>query len=188
MRRTPQLTLLTVLVLILGAAREVWQRPPVVQAPITQQVITTPLPVVLGVASPSGERARAKVERVVDGDTIKLTNGQTVRYIGMDTPETKHPTKSVMCFGKEAEGRNRQLVEGKEVELEKDVSETDRYKRLLRYVWVDGQLINEQLVREGYGFARSYPPDIARQTQLRQAESEAREQQRGLWSACPSTP
>jgi micrococcal nuclease len=75
-------------------------------------------------------------------------------------------------------------VKDKYVTLVKDVSETDRYGRLLRYVWVEGVLINQQLVSEGYAVASSYPPDIARQVDLRAAEQEARTQNRGLWAAC----
>lgn len=124
----------------------------------------------------------AKVERVVDGDTIKLETGETVRYIGIDTPETVDTKRTVMCYGKEASEINRQLVEGKTVELEKDVSETDRYGRLLRYVWLDGVLINEYLVREGYAVSSSYPPDIKNQSIFLQAEELARNEKKGLWS------
>jgi len=74
------------------------------------------------------------VTHVVDGDTIELSTGEIVRYIGVDTPETKHPTKPVQCFGKEASAYNSSLVLGKTVILTKDISETDRYGRLLRYV------------------------------------------------------
>ena len=75
-----------------------------------------------------------KVARVIDGDTIELENGERVRYIGMDTPETVHPSKPVQCFGKAASAENSKLVSGKTVRLEKDVSDTDKYGRLLRYV------------------------------------------------------
>jgi micrococcal nuclease len=126
----------------------------------------------------------AVVKRVIDGDTIELESGQIVRYIGIDTPETIHPLKGQECFGREATQRNRELVEGKVVRLEKDVNETDRYGRLLRYVWVEDQLINLQLVEEGYALARSYPPDIAKQDLLRQAEAQAQELNLGLWASC----
>ena len=79
----------------------------------------------------------ATVVRVIDGDTIEVEIDGTsyrVRYIGIDTPETVHPQKPVECFGKEASEKNRELVEGKRVRLEKDVSDTDKYGRLLRYV------------------------------------------------------
>ena len=109
-------------------------------------------------------RVEALVVNVVDGDTIDvLLDGQEyrVRYIGMDTPETVHPTQGVEPYGKQASARNRQLVEGKKVHLEKDVSETDRYGRLLRYVWLeDGLMVNELMVVEGYAQVATYPPDV----------------------------
>ena len=90
---------------------------------------------------------KAKIVRVIDGDTIKLETGEVVRYIGIDTPETVHPSKPVQCYGKEASDKNREFVEGKEVKLEKDISETDKYNRLLRYVWLGDTLVNEYLVK-----------------------------------------
>jgi micrococcal nuclease len=127
------------------------------------------------------------VVEVVDGDTIKVSiDGAlyTVRYIGVDTPETKHPTVGVECFGREASAANQQLVGGKTVLLEKDISETDRYGRLLRYVWLDGELVNERLVREGYAVSSTYPPDVKYQERFLAAQKEAREANRGLWGAC----
>ncbi len=128
------------------------------------------------------ERDEFLVIKVIDGDTIKLSNGQVVRYIGIDTPETNHPRKGRECFGEEAKLANKELVEGKRVRLERDVSETDRYGRLLRYVFVDGLFVNEYLVKQGYAHARSYPPDVKYQEIFRQAEQYAREQRLGLWS------
>ncbi|MBU1323458.1 thermonuclease family protein [Patescibacteria group bacterium] len=127
-------------------------------------------------------RITAKVYRVVDGDTIKIDEGKvTVRYIGIDTPETVHPSKPVECLGKEASDKNKQLVEGKEIILEKDISETDKYGRLLRYIWLGDVLVNEQLVKEGYAKSSTYPPDVKHQTRFIQAEKEARESGKGLW-------
>ena len=74
------------------------------------------------------------VTRVIDGDTIQVETSETVRYIGIDTPEIVHPDKPVECFGQQAANKNKELVLGKSVTLEKDVSETDRYGRLLRVV------------------------------------------------------
>ena len=99
--------------------------------------VPTPSQILLPSPPTSSDSANfAVVKRVIDGDTIELDNGKTLRYIGIDTPETKHPTKGVQCFGEEAYKKNKELVEGKRVQLEKDVSETDRYGRLLRYVFV----------------------------------------------------
>ena len=132
--------------------------------------------------TPQGELVR--VTRVVDGDTIEIEGGQTVRYIGIDTPETVHPQKAVECFGREASNKNKELVEGKMVQLEKDISETDKYGRLLRYVYANGVFINELLVKEGFAHASSYPPDIKYQDLLNSAQEEARSQSRGLWAGC----
>jgi len=132
----------------------------------------------------------ASVVRVVDGDTIEVKiygKLYTVRYIGVDTPETVHPSRPVECFGKEAYRRNRELVGGKMVQLEKDVSETDRYGRLLRYIWVEGQMVNAVLVAEGYAHAVTYPPDVKYAELFRELERKARQEGRGLWSACPTS-
>lgn len=129
------------------------------------------------------------VERVIDGDTIRIEGGKVVRYIGIDTPETVDPRKPVQCYAKEATARNKELVEGQIVGLEKDVSETDKYNRLLRYVYKDDILINKLLVREGYAHSSSYPPDIKYQDEFRLAEQEAQKNKLGLWGeACSITP
>ncbi len=130
------------------------------------------------------------VKRVIDGDTIEIENGQKIRYIGIDTPETVHPDKPVQCFGREASLKNKELVEGKSVRLEKDVSETDKYGRLLLYVYLVNEksepsiFINDYLVRQGYAHSSSYPPDVKYQERFRQAEAEARQNNRGLWANC----
>lgn len=122
-----------------------------------------------------------KVIRVIDGDTIVLEGGQIVRYIGVNTPETKHPKKSIECFGKEAAEKNTELVLNKRVRLEKDVSETDKYKRLLRYVYVGNIFVNDYLVKEGFAYVSSFPPDIKYQDQFLLSQKEAEENKRGLW-------
>lgn len=127
----------------------------------------------------------ALVIRVIDGDTIEILGGQKVRYIGIDTPETGAKDE---CFAQEAEQRNRELVEGKTVRLEKDRSEVDRYGRLLRYVFVDDQMVNQTLVAEGYAYSKAYPPDTAYQQELEQLELEARSESMGLWTACHLNP
>ena len=142
--------------------------------------------------SPQVQSTFVKVLRVVDGDTIEIEGNVKLRYIGIDTPETKHPTKGIQCFGKEASNKNKELVEGKTIRMEKDVSETDRYGRLLRYVWlVDdsattsaGLFVNDYLVREGYAHASTFPPDVAYSKQFVEAQQEAHENSRGLWNMC----
>lgn len=123
------------------------------------------------------------VKRIVDGDTIELDNGEKVRYIGINTPESVDPRRKVECFGKEASLYNKDLVEGKMVRLVKDLSDRDKYGRLLRFVYLeDGTFINEILVREGYAFVSTYPPDVAKQDIFREAESKAKNEKRGLWN------
>lgn len=124
------------------------------------------------------------VTRVIDGDTIELSDGRRVRYIGIDTPETVDPRRPVQCFGKEASQENKRLVDGKTVRLEKDVSETDKYGRLLRYVYVGDEMINTVLVREGFAVSSTFPPDVKHQELFLQAQQEAREHGRGLWATC----
>jgi len=122
---------------------------------------------------------KATVTQVIDGDTIIIDTGHTVRYIGIDTPEV-HPVPE--AYGSEARLANQELVEGKEVTLERDVSETDRYGRLLRYVYVDETFVNGELVRLGLAEAKAYPPDTRYQDILEQLESEARQAGQGMWA------
>ena len=130
-----------------------------------------------------------KVTRVVDGDTIEVKIGgktESVRYIGIDTPETVDPRKPVQCFGVEALKKNKELVEGKIVRLEKDTINRDKYNRLLRYIWLGDTLINQTLVEQGFAKSYSYPPDIKYQDKFVTAEKKAREDKLGLWTACVS--
>jgi len=145
----------------------------------------TPSPTAIPTQSVASHSAEfVLVKRVVDGDTIELVDGRKVRYIGMDTPELHHPTKGVQCFGKEAMEKNKELVEGKTIRMEKDVSETDRYKRLLRYVWQGDIFVNEYLAREGYALQTTFPPDVVYVNLFKQAVEEARVNDKGLWKSC----
>jgi len=134
-------------------------------------------------------RTAARVVRVVDGDTIEVEMGgreYRLRYIGIDAPETVKPDTPVEWMGPEASAANAALVEGKTVYLEKDVSETDRYNRLLRYVFLaDGTFVNAELVRQGYAQAITYPPDVKYQKLLRQMQQQAQQAGRGLWGDRP---
>jgi endonuclease YncB( thermonuclease family) len=131
----------------------------------------------------------AHVDRDVDGDTIDVTIGgrkETVRFIGIDTPETHDPRKPVQCFGEAAAAHTKQLLEGKDVRLEPDAQDSDRdkYHRLLRYVYLpDGTLVNAQLIRDGYAFAYTIFP-FERQDEFRALETDARDHNRGLWAGC----
>jgi len=116
------------------------------------------------------------VTHIIDGDTIEIEGGYKVRYIGIDTPEKGEP------YYLKATEANRSLVEGKEIRLEKDVEDKDEYGRLLRYVWVDSIMVNAELVRLGYAYSYSYPPNLKYQSYFLQMEKEAREHKRGLWN------
>ena len=119
-----------------------------------------------------------RVERVIDGDTIVVSGGQRVRYTGIDTPEVGQDAE---YFGEEATAFNRRLLASGRVTLEKDVSDKDRFGRLLRYVYADGILVNAELVREGYARAHAFPPDTSYAPCLSSLEQEAREASRGMW-------
>lgn len=126
----------------------------------------------------------AKVVAVIDGDTIDvLLFGQKyrVRYILINTPETEHSPGGAEPFGLEATAANRALVEGKTVQLEKDVSETDRYGRLLRYVYVDGMMVNEELLRQGMAHVATFPPDVKYVDRFLAVQKAAQAAGRGIW-------
>lgn len=130
-----------------------------------------------------------QVKQVVDGDTIKvLIAGQTetIRLIGIDTPETVDPRKPVQCFGQEASNKAKELLLGKNVYLEADITqgERDKYDRLLRYVFLeDGRLFNKLMISEGYAHEYTYDSNPYKyQIEFQAAENEARENERGLWS------
>lgn len=133
----------------------------------------------------------ARVLSVTDGDTIRvlLPDGreEAVRYIGINTPELDQP------YGPEAKTANASLVEGKQVRLEMDVSERDRYGRLLRYVFVDDLFVNAELVRRGYAQVATYPPDVAHAEEFLELQRQAQAEGAGLWApasqpAAPSIP
>ena len=134
----------------------------------------------------------ARVVKVVDGDTLDVAlNGRVerVRLIGVNAPESVDPRRPVQCFGREAAARARELLEGKLVQLEADPSQGDRdqFGRLLRYVWLPSpegppRLVNQVLIAEGYAHEYTYNLPYRYQEAFRQAQREARAQQRGLWS------
>jgi len=139
---------------------------------------------------PTTGLTEALVTRVIDGDTIEVEmNGATwhLRYIGIDAPETGSGHVPFEWLGAEATLVNEALVGGRTVWLEKDVSETDRYDRLLRYVWVGDVLVNAELVRLGYARSIAYPPDLRYQGLLDQAQTQAREAGLGLWGPQPTS-
>lgn len=132
----------------------------------------------------------ATVTRVVDGDTLRVDidgERETVRLVGINTPETVAPDRPVECYGPEASEHLKELLpDGTEVRLERDVEARDRYGRLLAYVYKadDGLFVNEDLVADGYAQARSYPPNTTLESELQAAQQQARSTGAGQWSAC----
>ena len=129
-----------------------------------------------------------RVVEVIDGDTIvvALANGttDTVRLLGVDTPETKHPTKGVECFGPDASAFTKHALTGRVVRLESDIERRDIYGRRLAFVWVDGHRFNDLLLRLGYARFLVIPPNGRYGRDLLAAELAARRSDRGLWGEC----
>ena len=126
-----------------------------------------------------------EVQSVNDGDTILLKSGEAVRYLGIDTPETHHPTIGEECGGKEATDFNKRLLEGKRVRLLKDISETDHYGRLLRYVFTeDGLFVNYELVRNGLAQPLIMGEDILFEETFYDAQVSAKKDNLGIWRDC----
>jgi micrococcal nuclease len=129
------------------------------------------------------------VVRVVDGDTIRVVQDgreEPIRYIGVDTPETVKPGSPVECYGKAASRANRELVDGERVRLVEDVESHDRYGRRLAYVYRarDGLFVNAELVRRGFATPATFPPNVAHADEFADLARGARQDRRGLWSAC----
>jgi micrococcal nuclease len=125
-----------------------------------------------------------EVVKVVDGDTIHVRVAgrvEKVRYIGVNTPEVHHPSKGEQPGGREAAALNRALVAGRQVRLELDVQERDRYGRLLAYVWIGETMVNAELVRRGYAHVMTIPPNVRHQEFLVKLQRDARQAERGLW-------
>jgi endonuclease YncB( thermonuclease family) len=160
-----------------------------------QQAGTTPRAVVpmLAADSAAGGFPQCVVMNVVDGDTIDVggcSDAGRVRLILVDAPEVSGGAR---CYSREATNYVTSRLLGRTVGLERDVSNVDRFGRYLRYIWLDGELFNETMVREGYAALAVYPPDVKYRDRIAAAEAEARAANRGLWGACgglntPATP
>jgi len=135
------------------------------------------------------------VTRTADGDTLKLSNGEKVRLIGIDTPESSNNSKlrrdvkktgqdatEIILMGKESAAFTRSLVQGKNVRLELDVQQRDKYGRLLAYVYLeDGTFVNAEIMKAGYAQIMTIPPNVKYQNLFLELQKEARAKGRGLW-------
>ena len=128
--------------------------------------------------------------RVVDGDTVIVDIGsdrETLRLIGIDTPETVRPNSPVECFGPQASAFTKHLLPvDTPLRLERDVEARDDYGRLLVYIYmaVDGTFVNLELVRQGYASLLTFPPNVAHVDDFVAAAQAAQQADLGLWSAC----
>lgn len=134
--------------------------------------------------------ASYRIENVVDGDTIVLSNGKSVRYLGIDTPEVRERAGrswkySPERFALEAKKSNEELVSGQLVTLEFDRRKEDKYGRWLGYIYVQGNMVNEEMLRRGLAVFTQYFPNDKYADKLLLAQEEARRAKRGLWSECP---
>ena len=131
----------------------------------------------------------ARVQRVIDGDTLVIESGQTIRILGLDTPETHHPDmQEPQAFGLAASQRLRDWVEGRPIWLESDREAQDHYGRELRHVWAGQQLVSESLIREGLAYALVMDPQMQHAALMREAEASAKSAGRGLWSIARPSP
>lgn len=133
---------------------------------------------------------RAQVARVIDGDTLELAGGTHLRLIGINTPEIAHFGEPTECFGRRAAELTSSLLEpGEEVRLVRDVEDHDRYGRLLAYVYRarDGLFVNAEIMRQGYAYVETVPPNVAHVDLFRRLARQARERDAGLWAKCPTS-
>jgi micrococcal nuclease len=154
--------------------------------PVSGTIVTV-IVALCGCAPPT-EPGTGVVRRVVDGDTIELRIGranETVRLLGIDTPETVHPAKPVECFGPEASSRATQLLPvGTVVRIQRDIEARDHFGRLLLYVFVGEAMVNEVLLQEGFGRPLSIEPNVSHSLSFARIAGEARSRGTGLWGAC----
>lgn len=150
-------------------------------SPAVEAATTTPS------TDPGQGRTNALVTSVIDGDTIEVRfRGRplTVRLIGIDTPESVAPGEPVQCYALEASAYTTERLDGERVRLEFDAERTDPFGRTLAYAWLGDELFNETLVREGYAFVTTFPPNVRYVDRFRAAQRGARSADRGVWGRC----
>jgi len=123
-----------------------------------------------------------KVVYIYDGDTVKLSNGEKIRYIGIDTPEMNYNNPPAEYFAQEAKEYNAKLVLGKKVKLEFDVVKRDKYGRLLAYVYIDGKHISQEMIERGFAKVLMIPPNLKFADYFLTLQNLAKEEKRGIWS------
>lgn len=139
-------------------------------------------------STPANTQKTYLVTKVVDGDTLTISKdglSVTLRLIGIDTPETVHPSKPVECFGTEASNKAKSLLSGKYITLETDDSQGtyDKYQRMLAYVYLpDGTMFNKYMISEGYAYEYTYGTPYKYQSEFKQAQSSAKQNKKGLWA------
>lgn len=193
-----QLLLAAALIAGCGGAAPPKQAPAAPNAPAAQQAPAvappeSPAPAAVAPAglygclvqapAPPADARRVKVGRVVDGDTIELTDGTKVRLIGINTPETVDPRRPVQAYGKEASDFTHALLEGQEILLQEGRAPRDKYGRTLAWLWLtDGRFVNALLVQQGYAQVSTYADNPDNADLLLACQREAREANRGLWT------
>lgn len=164
----------------------------------SEQVNTTPTQVTQSDAVESKEEVETEndvepvnneeigtIVSISDGDTLRVlvgTNEMNIRLIGIDTPEIHHQDEPIQCYGVAAKQGLSNLILNKEVRLEKDVSDVDKYDRYLRYIWIGDTLVNEYMTKNGYAMASSYPPDTKYQDLIDTGEKYAKDNLIGFWA------
>jgi len=133
----------------------------------------------------NAENSYYTVKEFIDGDTIILNTGDRIRYLGIDTPELHHPTIGPECGGQEAKDENVNLLAGKRLRIERDITDKDQYGRLLRYVFTqDGYFVNYEIVRRGWAQVLVIYPDCKYEKMLIDAQMSAMKENLGIWKHC----
>lgn len=182
MTRTNKKLLIYILAIIYASLQLIFgKNNPVPKVLITPTNIPAPTAFV-------GEKQTVLVTRVVDGDTIEIEGKIKVRYIGINSPEIYHDSTGKktgeQCFANESYLENKKLVEGKTITLVKDVSEKDKYGRLLRYVYVGDLFVNDYLITNGFAKIMTIKPDIKFSQQFKEEQAEAKINNLGIWKIC----